>query len=56
MAKKSLSQDHEVFISGIGHIEFEHGKFRIMLNGDPLIPEIAVYFEDPLQPPYYKPF
>ena len=40
---------HEVLIVGIGLVKFHHGKFRIVLDGHPLIPEIAIDFINPLQ-------
>ncbi len=55
MRKQVLSQAHEVLIGRICLIEFQHGKFRIVLGGYPFIAKIPVDFKYPLKAADHQP-
>ena len=48
-AQHLLGEIHQIAVIGIGHIEFQHGEFWVMANGDPLVPEVTVDFVHALE-------
>ncbi len=44
-----FSEGHQVFIGGICLIEFQHGKFWIVLERYPFIAKISIYLKNPLE-------
>ncbi len=54
MDDQLFGEVHQIFIRRIGQVKLHHRELGIMVSRNPFVPEIAVYFKDPLQPAYNK--
>ena len=50
MTNQFFDQDRHFFEIGIGPVRFQHGKFRVVLSGNTLVPKISVDLENLVEP------
>ena len=56
LCHQPFGQIHQVFVSGVGLIEFEHREFRVVLAGNAFVSEVAVYLKYPVESTHDQPF
>lgn len=55
MTEEFLREIHQVFKGGIGLIELHHGELGVVAHRNPLVAEVAVDLEDPLEAADHEP-
>ena len=49
-----LHQRHEVVVGGVRLVELDHGELGVMVEVDPLVAEVPVDLEDPLEAAHHQ--
>ena len=54
LAEQALGEVHHVLVVGQGLVELEHGELGVVLGGHPLVAEVAVDLEHPLEAAHHQ--